>query len=650
MTDAALAALAEAAGVAPVWQDVHGARHEVSAETLRATLRGIGIAAETDHDIRGSQADLQRKSGAPAPLVTAQAGAAVRMPGRWQARLEGGGQAEGRDTISLDAPGYHRVEVGGREIVLAVAPPRCADVPAGRPWGLAAQLYALRRAGDGGIGDFAALGEFVRAAAGRGADAVAISPVHAQFSADPHRFSPYAPSSRIMLNVLHAAPPQGHRALEAAELVDWPAAAKARLDQLRRAFDTDPDADALAAFRARHGARLEAHARFEALHAHIYSRDPGQWHWRTWPEAYRDPASPAVAAFAREHAHAVAFHAWLQMRADHGLGRAQAAARDAGMRIGLIADLAVGADSGGSQAWSRQDEMLDGLSVGAPPDLLNTRGQDWGLVTFSPRGLREHGFAAFIDMVRAALRHAGGMRIDHAMGLQRLWLVPQGADASEGAYVSYPLTDLLRLVALESHRHQAIVVAEDLGTVAEGFQERLDGAGILGMRVLWFEQDGEDYRAPRDWSPQAAAMTSTHDLATVAGWWQGRDIDWRARIGLVPDVAAAQRERAQERGKLWQAMRDSGAASPDAPPPDRPEAFATAACAHVARAACKLALLPVEDVLAATEQPNLPSTTDEHPNWRRRLDGPAAALLDRPEIAARIDAIAAARTAKPGTG
>jgi 4-alpha-glucanotransferase len=649
MTDAALIELADAAGVAARWQDVHGVLHEVSADTMRAVLHGIGIAAGTLSEIRDSREQLRRESATLAPLITVRTGQTLLVPGRWRATLEAGGHAEGTDTLRLDTAGYHRVEVDGREIVVAVAPATCQPVPHGRPWGLTLQLYALRRPGDGGIGDFTALAAFARAVAHRGADALAISPVHAQFSADPHRFSPYAPSSRIALNVLHAAPPLGDRVLETAGLVDWVAAARHRLGELRRAFADDHDHAALAAFRAERGATLEAHARFEALHAQLYGGDQTLWHWRTWPLAYRDPASPAVAAFAGEHADEVAFHAWLQMRADQGLAAAQAAARDAGMRIGLIADLAVGTDSGGSQAWSRQGEMLNGLSVGAPPDLLNTRGQNWGVSTFSPHGLRRHGYAAFTDMLRAALRHAGGMRIDHAMGLQRLWLVPQGADATQGAYVSYPLTDLLRLVALESRRHTAIVVAEDLGTVAEGFQDRLDDAGILGMRVLWFEHDRDRYRAPRDWSARAAAMTSTHDLATTAGWWQGRDIDWRARIGLVADVAAARRERSVERGGLWQAMRDSGAAEPDAAPPSDPRQFASAACIHVASAACQLALLPVEDVLGVTEQPNLPSTIDEHPNWRRRLDGPAATLLDAPDVAARIAAIAAARTT-PGTG
>jgi 4-alpha-glucanotransferase len=309
------------------------------------------------------------------------------------------------------------------------------------------------------------------------------------------------------------------------------------------------------------------------------------------------------------------------------------------MRIGLISDLAVGTDGGGSHAWSRQDEMLIGLSIGAPPDLLGPLGQDWGLTAFSPRGLVGHGYGAFLEMLRAALRHAGGVRIDHVMGLQRLWVLPEGARALEGAYLRFPIDDLLALVALESHRAGAIVLGEDLGTVPEGFQPRLMQAGLLGMRVLWFERDEPAFRPPSSWSREAAAMTSTHDLATVAGWWRGRDLDWRAGLGLLGDEGQARGERERDRGLLWQEFCQSGAANGDKPPPDQPAPAVDAALTHVAGSGCALALLPLEDVLGQEEQPNLPGTLHEHPNWRRRLPGPAGALLDRPEARSRLDAV-----------
>jgi 4-alpha-glucanotransferase len=377
---------------------------------------------------------------------------------------------------------------------------------------------------------------------------------------------------------------------------------------------------------------------FEALHGHFFAADPGAWHWRSWPAAFRDRASPQIAAFAREHAGEIDFHAWLQFRADSGLATAQAACRGAGMGIGLISDLAVGTDSGGSQCWSRQQETLLGLSVGAPPDLLQRQGQNWGLTAFSPPGMVAAGFSTYRDMLHTALAHAGGMRIDHAMGLNRLWVIPDGASGAEGAYLSFPERDLLRLIALESQRHRAIVLAEDLGTVPDGFQDRLREAGLCGMRVLWFERDLQgDFIPPAHWTHRAAAMTSTHDLPTVAGWWAGRDIDWNLRLGNVADEHAARAERAGERTRIWAALCRSGAADGPPPAPGEGARAADAACAHVGGSACELVVLPIEDALALVEQPNLPGTLHEHPNWQRRLpetlfDGHATrrlALLDQ---------------------
>ena len=679
MSDADLIAIAEQAGVTSRWRDYRGRIQDVAPETLRAVLAAIGLPARTDIDIRESRQRLRQQQGAELPpLVVVDAGQPITLPvppARFRVLHEDGTPIEGRANESngsavlpgIEVPGYHLLEIGTAQTTLAVAPSRTfslADARArGRPWGLAVQLYSLRRNGDGGIGDFKALRRFVRSAAGHGAAAVAISPVHAQFSADPDRFSPYAPSSRLALNVLHAdaeelgfAPEEDaaftaeRERLEALPLIDWPAAARARLARFRRVYDQIESAprslrQELADFRIRHP-DLESHARFEALHARHFGADRTRWHWRSWPEQYRDPRSPAVKAFARQYAGDVAFHLFLQFLAERQLAAAQAEARSAGMPIGLIVDLAVGTDSGGSQGWSRQDEMLIGLAVGAPPDLLNTHGQNWGVVAFSPTGLVRHGFSGFIDMLRAALRHAGGVRIDHVMGLRRLWVIPEGAGATEGAYLRFPLDDMLRLVALESQRHHGIVLGEDLGTVPEGFQDQLRGRGIMGVRVLWFERDGNAYRPPAAWPPGAVAMTSTHDLPTVAGWWSGRDLDWRRELNMIGDERAVwfeHQNRSRDRARLWDAFRDSGAAAGDMPPPEKPAPAVDAAVRHVGRAACELVMLPLEDALAQTEQPNLPGTTHEHPNWRRRVPRPADRLLDEPEVATRLSGLAEAR-------
>ena len=650
MTDDALRALSQAAGVAPSWKDVFGKDHEVAAPTLRAVLRALGLPAENDAAVKESLARTVEHRRFP-PMITAEQGMKVALPieaSDYELTLEDGrvfaGHAvavQGSSEISpILEPGYHRLAVGGASTIVAVAPSRCFTVSeavrAAKSWGVAVQLYALRREGGAGIGDFAALAELAPQLAKCGAQAIGISPIHAQFSADPDRFSPYAPSSRTALNVLHAAVDVGDAVLESAELIDWPTATRFRMERLRRMFRTSLadqiEQKAFADFRAAQGERLRAHAIFEALHAHFFGEDTGKWHWRSWPSGFADPASPVVQRFAEEHAAEVDFHAWVQYRADFGVAAAQAACRDAGMGIGLVSDLAVGTDSGGSQCWSCQQETLLGLSVGAPPDLMQRNGQNWGLTAFSPRGLVENGFSTYKNMLQTAMAHAGGMRIDHAMGLNRLWVIPDGATGAEGAYLSFPERDLLRLIRLESFRNRAIVLAEDLGTVPEGFQDRLRDAGIDGMRVLWFERDKSDnFDPPQHWTPHASAMTSTHDLPTVAGWWSGRDIDWRERSGSLPDTAAAREARETDRDRLWQAFIESGSAQGDAPPPGTPQPVADAACIHVGTSACELVMLPIEDAIGLVEQPNLPGTTDEHPNWRRRLPTPTldTATVDR---------------------
>jgi 4-alpha-glucanotransferase len=669
MSDDTLRQLATEAGLASHWKDAFGKQQDVSAETLRTVLAALGLPAGNDDAIAGSLDRLRSDTGLP-PLLTADAGGTIEVParaGRYLVKLEDGrtfegmaGQAPGGATVRApDEAGYHRLEIDGEECILATAPARCFSLPGalaaagkqpGRAWGLAAQLYSLRRAGDGGLGDYGGLTELVRAAARHGADAVSISPVHAQFSADPDRFSPYAPSSRVAGNVLHAAVDlSGPDAdgLEAADLVDWPRVARLRLAALRTEFDTALETDRLSEFdrwRADADEGIELHARFEALHQHQFAGGTGPWNWHDWPQALHDSGSEAVAAFARAHEREVTFHAWLQYRAESGLRAAQQAALDAGMAVGLITDLAVGADLGGSQCWSRQDESLTGLTIGAPPDLLSRDGQNWGITAFSPRGLRRHGFRAFVEMLRTSLRFAGGMRVDHAMGLNRLWVVPDGERSALGTYLTMPETDMLRLVRLESNRHKAIVLGEDLGTVPEGFTDRLQAQGLDGMRVLWFEKDDDThFRSPSRWTQGASAMTSTHDLATVSGWWRGRDIDWNEKLARTDDIPAARAERAEERGRLWQAMRDSGAASGEAPGEWNGWEIVDAAVTHVGVSACELVMLPLEDALALEEAPNLPGTTDEHPNWRRRLPGHAATMLDEPHVAERLDRLRRAR-------
>jgi 4-alpha-glucanotransferase len=317
------------------------------------------------------------------------------------------------------------------------------------------------------------------------------------------------------------------------------------------------------------------------------------------------------------------------------------------MRIGLIGDLAVGMDPDGSHAWSRQSDILLGLTIGAPPDLLNPKGQNWGLTGLSPRAMEENGFAPFLATLRSAMRHVGGIRVDHAMGLARLWLVPEGASPADGAYLNYPVVDLLRLLALESVRHNVVVIGEDLGTVPEGFHDMLEQGGIHGMRVLWFERDTQaGFIPPRGWGSSAVAMTSTHDLPTVAGWWKGSDIDVRyehGRLGEGVDPDTVRAERDKDRPLLWDAFVREHITDGPVPGPDETDAVVDAAVKYVAKTEVPLSLIPLEDFLGQDEQPNLPGTVTEHPNWRRRMQVAAADILAEEAVARRIEFVAAER-------
>lgn len=685
--DETVKALAARAGFAVHWTDQAGKAQAVAPDTLRRLLAALDLGCETEAEARTAGERLDALDRARAPLVTAIVGegfsiAATAGPAKlvredgesFDLTLAdaGGGRAHVRPILE---PGYHRLLVGGEETTVAVAPRSgvsIASVAGGRRmWGLAAQVYGLTRKGDGGIGDMGGVAALAETAARAGADALALSPLHAGFTADPHHFGPYSPSSRLFLNPLNADPEflfgeerlqevvnacgaaASLAAHERAALIDWPAASRAKLGVLRALYENfcavelaeaSPGrlAADFAAFRADGGALLEEHARFETLHGARFNGDPGQWSWRSWPEALRNPASAEVAAFAAGHAAEVDFHIFLQWIADRSFAAAQKIAQQAGMAIGLVSDLAVGMDSGGSHAWSRQQDVLVGLSVGSPPDLFNPNGQAWGLATFSPIALKANGYAAFLATLRACMKNAGGVRIDHAMGLARLWMVPEGENARHGAYLSFPMEDMMRLVALESARNGAVVVGEDLGTVPVGFRERLAEAGVAGMRVLQFEKNDERFYPPEWYPADALAMTTTHDLPTIAGWWSGADIDLRASIGGEQFGETAENDRktrATERGQLWTAFREAGAAEGEPPAFNLPAPAVDAAVTFLAATPSKLVLLPLEDAIGQIEQPNLPGTLDEHPNWRRRMPSPAPDLLAEPAPAARLESL-----------
>ena len=375
------------------------------------------------------------------------------------------------------------------------------------------------------------------------------------------------------------------------------------------------------------------------------NRERRQFSWHDWPAPLRDPNSGAVARFGKAHAERVEFFEYLQWQADAQLSAAAEAGRAAGLALGLYRDLAVGVNPLGAEAWADQGLVVPGMGIGAPPDPLSRMGQDWGLAPVNPLALRQAGFQPFIAALRANMRHAGVLRIDHVMSLQRLYWVPRGQTAVNGAYVTYPLAELLRLVALESHRQRCAVVGEDLGTVPPGFRETMQAANVLSYRVAAFERHGGGgFIAPREYPALAAASAATHDLPSLKGFWLGRDIEWRQKLVLYPDAAAEAAEindRKRDRWQLLEALAGEGLIGHERfgeflPDPERPvygAALGDAILAFLARSRARLMLVQLEDIAGEEEQANLPGTSDAHPNWRRRFAGAARrALLSGPEL------------------
>ncbi len=632
----------------------------------------------------------------------------------WAVRLERDGRVTGRtapgDLPLIDRPvaglerrrltvpgrlplGYHTLAVSGAvsgggldgeaAATVIVVPATCWLPPelaqGKRLWGIAAQIYQLRSATNWGIGDFSDLGRLAVIAAGLGASVIGVNPLHAMFTDRPEQASPYSPLRRLFLNILYidiTATPEATddeelrrlmrdesfasalTAARQAPLVDYPAVARLKLAALERLFERFRQSAApgrvaqFDTFRREQGEPLERMVRFQALREHFSANDPDDADWRRWPEPYRDPASAAVEAFAGSHRDRLDFLAWTQWIADRQLAAAARIARERGLAIGVYRDLAVGADGGGAESWANPGLIAAEAHAGAPPDVFNPAGQDWGLPPVNPRAMREEAYAGFIRLLRANMRHAGGLRIDHAMALKHLYWIPAGNRPGEGAYVSYPLEDLLGIVALESRRNRCLVVGEDLGTVPEGFRERLGEAGILSYRVLFFEHDADGRFIPPDRYPHLALATiGSHDLPTLRGWWEGRDIDLRDRLDLypTPDEAGRQRAwRARARVELCNALAADGPPpSPDAPMTDE---LAERVHRFLARTSAAIAMVQLEDLTDEAEQVNLPGTVTEHPNWRRKIGLTLEELAGDPRVRALTGMLREVRGAAAASG
>ncbi|HEY0336315.1 MAG TPA: malto-oligosyltrehalose synthase, partial [Burkholderiales bacterium] len=571
-----------------------------------------------------------------------------------------------RDTLPL---GYHEYSLEGPDLAadawlsFIVGPRSCYVPPAlaadNRVWGAAVQLYSLRSERNWGMGDFTDLRTLIEQWGQRGAGVVGVNPLHALYPHNPDHASPYSPSSRVFLNVLYIdvegvtdarestealarmGSAQFHVALQAARssaLVDYSAVAALKLPILEVAYrhfrdnHLNPESERASAFRRfqnEGGARLREHALFEALQEHFHRSDRAIWGWPQWPEAYRQPRNPEVQKFASNHTERIEFYEYLQWQAALQLERAGARAYERGYGVGLYQDLAISVDRGGAESWANQDVYAVGASIGAPPDEVNLKGQNWGLPPWRPERLKNARYAPYIATLRANMRHSGALRIDHVMGLYRLYWIPPDASAAEGAYVAYPFDDLLTILALESHRNDCMVIGEDLGTVPDEVRTGLARALVLSYRLLYFERraDGE-YKRPNEYPKDALVAVSTHDLATLTGFWEGYDLEVRQKLNLFPSEELRAQyvvNRAQERARLAIALEHEKlvpehAVNPVASPMT-PE-LALAVHAYLAHTPSRVFVIQLEDILALREQANMPGTVKEQPNWRRKL--PAA--------------------------
>lgn len=551
------------------------------------------------------------------------------------------------------------------------------ELHAGRAWGFALNLYALRSERNWGVGDFGDLRAFVRYAVSAGADVVGLGPLHALHYSEPESASPYAPTSRYFLNPLYidvaataeftadipaAAALRGRvassplaetlAALRAAPEVAYTRVARVKWSALEACYEIfsavgSARSDAFRAFIERGGTRLERFALYQALSERFVQEDARAHGWTRWPHGFRDPDGASVRTFAATMRRRIDYFKYLQWVASEQL--AQVAAEAKTLAIGLYLDVAVGVDGDGADVWSDRSAYVLDETVGAPPDALGPLGQNWGLAAPDPQAMLRDGGAAFAELLASGMAHAGALRLDHAMALLRLFRIPRGKPATQGTYVDYPFEALLAIAASQSKRARCLIVGEDLGTVPDGFRERMECARILSYRLLLFERDADlRFKAPSLYPPLALATATTHDLPTLTGWALGCDLDTRERMGLMT-TEHKRRARELRRGEVAQlldALRGHGDLdgatyevlhrSLDVPPVDASlyVPLVRAAYRYLAATPARLVLVQLDDALGELAQINLPGTHGEYPNWRRKNALDLAGIAADPRMAA----------------
>jgi 4-alpha-glucanotransferase len=630
-------------GIQTEFIDGQGHRHVTDAVALKIILDALPAEAPQ----RLLSQPVVVRCGKPSRTTLNQA---AKLPARWKivADLKVIADGETEDGIivwpaDLPVGSYwlHLCDASSvtEEATLIVAPSRAFGGDFDRCWLLAIQLYGIRSARNWGIGDFTDLEGLIKLAAALGAGGVGLNPLHALFDDRPGDCSPYSPNSRLFLNALYidvgklpGAKPEsgdGIDRLQAGDVVDYAAVARLKWQALRSAFakfktQAGQQRD-FEKFRTERGALLSRFACFEALR-HKFKKP-----WWEWPAQWRQPDKASCAELRNGPESAeIEFVEFVQWVADRQLRACRDLAAKLGMKVGLYLDVAVGVQSDGFDAWNEQAAISRHLAVGAPPDPLNTAGQNWGLAGFNAAGLKIKSFEPYREMLRASMRYAGAIRLDHVLGLKRLYLVPHGFAANNGAYVQMPFEALLATTAQESVAHRCVVIGEDLGTVPEGFREQMADWGIWSYQVMMFERDDHgSFRGVDHYSANALVTFNTHDLSTYAGWRSFSDLKLKRSLGIDPGESDDARWHALK--MLNDILRHHAI--------DGDDLYAIAG--FLARTKSRLLTISLEDLLGVIDQPNIPGTVDEHPNWRRRL--PLAA----DEIVAAID-VSALKTAMNG--
>jgi len=561
--------------------------------------------------------------------------------------------------------GYHKLSLSyGFQTAschLIFAPKTCyspQEASSHKIWGYAAQLYSLKSDKNWGMGDFGDLKNLVKKSAEQGAAAIGLNPLHPLYQNNPAHRSPYSPTSRCFLNSLYIDVTQipNFESCDVAQqrfnsdefqekvafarntkLIDYPAVADVKFEIIELLFEdfiNTTTGDKVSSkyqefidFKAEQGEDLLLLTTFDALYEHFRKEDFTAYGWKMWPSDFQSPHTKQVTDFQNKHAKRIDYFAFLQWLAHRQLSDVASTTQKEGMPVGLYLDLAVGCDGSGVDVWSDKDVYVSGAAVGAPPDAMNTLGQDWGLTPINPVALQQQGYLPLIKALRSNMQYAGALRIDHILGLMRQYWVAPGMKADEGVYITFPFEDILRIIALESRRNDCVVIGEDLGTVPDGFSEIMAEAGLLSYKVLFFERwDSGLFQRPELYPAQSMVTVSTHDLPTLTGWWTGRDLHWRQELRLYPTNEMGQQERnarIEDRNLLIAALSDLDVIDLDCAPQQVPAVMNTelsvAVQKYMAKAPSHIQLIPLEDTLEIVEQVNIPGTIDEHPNWRQKL-------------------------------